>query len=256
MSKVKVGRGEAARRAALGRSEGFSSDAEATGAIRVRHRSVEIAALGAAGAFAGAMIWDLFRAAGSAAALPLFGAILLAHPVADLVSGCIHWAADRLLSEETPYFGPHFVHPFREHHAAPRAITCHDFVETNGNTCILLVPAMAASWWWLKSLPMHPLVLFGQGFVVGLAFWLCLTNQIHSWAHAQAPPAAVRWLQRRRLILQPAHHAAHHVPPYERRFCITSGWCDPILDASGVFRRLERWLRADVRKTVASPGAK
>ena len=40
-------------------------------------------------------------------------------------------------------------------------------------------------------------------------------------------------------------HARHHVAPYDGNYCIISGICNPWLDRSGFFRRLEhivyRW---------------
>ena len=64
--------------------------------------------------------------------------------VADLVSGMAHWAGDTLMREDTPVVGPHFIRPFREHHIDPKAITRHDFIETNGNNCIASMPVLGA----------------------------------------------------------------------------------------------------------------
>ena len=46
-------------------------------------------------------------------------AALAGWVLADLVSGVVHWWADRVASEDTPLLGPHFVRPFREHHEDP-----------------------------------------------------------------------------------------------------------------------------------------
>jgi ubiquitin-conjugating enzyme E2 variant len=205
--------------------------------VRIGHRAFEAAAVAASTALIVVPAWRLLAENG-AGLWPVFvAAFLLGHPVADFASGLVHWSADRALSESAPYFGRHFVRPFREHHAEPCAITRHDFIETNGNTCIALVPFLAASWWFLARTPAL------QAFALSLAFWLFWTNPIHRWAHAADPPACVRWLQRQRLILAPAHHAVHHVDPFDRRFCITSGWCNPVLDRFEIFANMERWLR-------------
>ncbi len=67
----------------------------------------------------------------------VFAGLLSGYIVADFFSGLIHWLADRYGTQQTPFFGPHFVTPFREHHVFPKKITTHDFIETNGNNCIV-----------------------------------------------------------------------------------------------------------------------
>src|SRR6476619_5801680 len=86
------------------------------------HRPLEIAAI----AFAfGSLLWIAVRI------------------VSDLLSGFVHWAGDTVGDETTPIFGPNFVRPFRFHHVDPEDITRHDFVETNGNNCIVASPVLA-----------------------------------------------------------------------------------------------------------------
>ena len=63
--------------------------------------------------------------------------------MADFLSGFVHWAGDTVGDESTPVFGPNFVKPFRYHHVDPEDITRHDFVETNGNNCIVVAPVLS-----------------------------------------------------------------------------------------------------------------
>lgn len=162
---------------------------------------------------------------------------------ADLVGGAVHWWADRVASERLPWLGPHFVRPFREHHDDPLAILQHDFIETNGNTCIALLPLLGTA---LAGWP-GGAATRGALAAASAVLWFCLatalTNQIHKWAHAPRPPRPLRWLQRAGLVLDPCHHALHHRPPHRGRYCITAGWSNPLLDRLGTFTTLERWLR-------------
>ena len=51
----------------------------------------------------------------------------------------------------------------------------------------------------------------------------------HRWAAASVP-RVVHWLQKRRLILTPDRHRAHHQNGYAGAYCITSGWMNHSLD--------------------------
>src|SRR5207237_1588691 len=111
-----------------------------------------------------------------------------------------------------PVAGRALIRPFREHHVDPKAITRHDFIETNGNNCaISILPALGAS-----LLPQGPELVgnfFAATFIFGLLFFVFLTNQLHKWSHTDEPPRWVAGLQRRNLVLPRDHHAIHHSPP-------------------------------------------
>jgi len=155
-------------------------------------------------------------------------AALLGWLLADLISGVVHLSADELGDERTPLVGRNVIAPFREHHVDPTAMTEHGVVETNGDSALAVLPVLLAGFFLLGSTP--SLATFAQH--VGLLSFsaaILLTNQIHQWSHARHAPCSVRWLQRHGLILAPAHHAKHH-RRHDRAFCITSGWCNPLLD--------------------------
>ncbi len=151
----------------------------------------------------------------------LFAALL----AADLFSGLVHWAADNWGDPSWPILGPGFIQPFRNHHVDPKDITRHDFVELNGNNCIVSLPVFFAAGY--ASDVMQPATgLFTSVFALGVALWVFGTNQFHAWAHSDAPPALVRLLQRSGLLLSAKHHDVHHVAPHSRHYCITNGWMD------------------------------
>lgn len=173
----------------------------------------------------------------------LLGAAL-GYVLADVVSGIVHWFCDTFFHEDTPVIGRAVIHPFREHHADPLAITRHGFFEVNGNNCLALLPLLVATL--VLGSPASGAVpaLFWQALVLGFALATFATNQFHKWAHQKRPSRIVRWLQGTGLVLSPAHHQLHHSNPYRQAFCITAGWLDPLLDRAKVFERIELAVRS------------
>jgi len=203
------------------------------------HRALEIAAI----AFVfGSLGWIAYRVATAAHGFgDVIGIALAAvagYIVSDFLSGVVHWAGDTVGDETTPIFGPNFVRPFRFHHVDPEDITRHDFVETNGNNCIVAAPVLLLV---LLLLPHHTGALFYTFLVVAFtALFVFATNQFHKWAHTKNPAPWIRLLQRANLILSPEHHVVHHTSPRDKYYCITVGWMNPLLDKIHFFRFIEK----------------
>ena len=159
----------------------------------------------------------------------------------DLMGGLVHWFADTYFSEETPVIGPALIKPFRQHHIYPRDICTHNLVTMVGNVCILAVPILAFCLYLLWVRP-HGLLVFAILCTTLMAAATVATNVFHKWAHQEHPPGPVRWLQRSRLVLAPAHHGVHHTEPFDMHYCITNGWLNPLLNRIKFFRRLEAAL--------------
>ena len=207
-------------------------------------RAFRVVEIGSITTFATLLTWLAFRLAPHAVASPLRLVLALAsaYVAADFVSGFVHWLGDTWGSRQMPVLGPALIRPFREHHEDEKAMTRHDFVETNGANCMVALPAaVAALLIPLEAGPWQAHRHFGAMFFGALILWVMATNQIHKWAHTDAPPALVRLLQRSRIILSPTHHARHHRPPYDRHYCITTGWLNAPLASLRFFRVLE-WL--------------
>uniref|UniRef100_UPI00358E3895 plasmanylethanolamine desaturase 1 n=1 Tax=Myxine glutinosa TaxID=7769 RepID=UPI00358E3895 len=192
----------------------------------------------------------------SIAHLPfLFISIVAGMLVADFASGLVHWGADTWGSVEMPLFGKAFIRPFREHHIDPTAITRHDWIETNGDNCMLtLLPmtVMAYSFATMSAVQLEARHVWSC-FVYVLAVFVTLTNQIHKWSHTYyGLPQAVELLQKWHLILPRRHHRIHHVSPHETYFCITTGWLNYPLELLGFWRTLETLIE---KVTGAHPRA-
>ncbi len=217
-----------------------------------RHRFIEVAAVTA---YALLALYNIARLAAETDTLEhgvLLGACaLVAWIAADFLSGCAHWAFDTWGSVHTPFLGPNFIRPFREHHVDPTAITRHDFIETNGASCIAALPVLAAA-----SFVAVEAAFATHALLVSLAVGILLSNQCHKWAHADPARRGplVRLAQRVRLVLSPDHHRFHHVHPFNSHFCAASGWLNYVLDRSRFFRALEAAINA-VRGTRESAGA-
>lgn len=166
------------------------------------------------------------------------GASLLGgYFAADFISGCVHWAGDVLGSESMPLLGAHFIKPFRSHHLDQKDITRHDFIETNGNNCIVSVLGLFPVVIWMPSQPSF--FFYFAALMSSTALCTFGTNQFHKWAHADEVGPVVAALQRTGLILSPDHHRIHHTAPHDTYYCITHGMLNPLLARIRFFRVLE-----------------
>jgi hypothetical protein len=194
-----------------------------------------IAALAAVFGFAA---YRLAGAVDSIASLAIVVATLpIGYLLADVAAGTMHWFCDSFFEEDTPFIGPLFMRPFREHHRDPLSITRHGFLELNGNSCLVVAPFCAlllaidaqADGWRLAA------------FALGFSFFgaAACTNQLHRWAHDANPAPVARLLQRVHLILPPDHHQVHHTPPFIGHYCVTNGWMNSALE------RVRFWSAAE-----------
>ncbi|MBL8919722.1 MAG: fatty acid desaturase family protein [Myxococcaceae bacterium] len=171
-------------------------------------------------------------------------AFMSGYVMADFISGFVHWMADTWGSTKLKIIGPGLIRPFREHHVDPKAMTRHDVIETNGNNCLisLWVGAICVFMPLESDGALSPVRIFLMVSLGSMIFWVMMTNQFHKWSHLEGNelPGLVRFLQRVHLILPPQHHDVHHTAPFDKYYCITTGWLNWPLTKLGFFKGLER----------------
>ena len=211
-------------------------------------RALYLAAIIAASALGIFHLSRLIDLIGPASWIALLAGLLVGALAADLVTGLVHWGCDTWGDEETPWIGSSLIRWFRAHHREPRAMLEHDWIEVNG------APAVAASAAFLVLPFLGSQSVFGCAVAWSLIGTAALANQFHQWAHMGSPPLLVRKLQRSGLILSRVRHARHHAR-HTGGYCISTGWLNGLLDATGFWRVLERSIafvtgaepRADAR---------
>ena len=201
------------------------------------HRALELAAIGAFASLALFLVARIVAAAGSSDLWLIGAALATGYVIADFMSGLIHWLFDTWGSVDTPVLGRSFIRPFREHHWDEKAITRHDFIETNGNNCLASLPVLLGACF---ISPTTGIGIFAAAFLLFTSLSVVATNQFHKWAHIEKPGRFVELLQKGHLILPSGHHRVHHAAPYQTHYCITTGWLNPLLSSTDFYRRMER----------------
>lgn len=170
----------------------------------------------------------------------IFGALL----GGDMFSGLAHWTFDTWGSTGSSVFGP-FIRSFREHHVSQSAICNHDFIETNGDSCLTTLPFLFL-YCFLPCQREGSVFCMPEAhvFCVVFMFALAVTNQIHKESHQPRPSPLAKKLQTWGVILTPRDHRLHHSGAFEYSYCITTGWMNAPLDKIGFWRSLESLVSA------------
>ena len=178
---------------------------------------------------------------------------LVGYLLADLLSGTVHWFCDSFFAPDTPLIGRSVIHPFRDHHDHPEAITEYGFLEQDSTNYILIIPLLLLALRGGGPDLASPAALFVHGLLFAFSVGSLGTNIFHKWAHAQSVPPGVRWLQKRGVILSPQAHDLHH-SSYTHGYCVTHGWMNVVLDRVDFFARAERLIRAAIRRPRPQDG--
>jgi plasmanylethanolamine desaturase len=153
----------------------------------------------------------------------------------DLITGLMHWGEDTWTAPgRSALLDRWIVLDNVDHHRRPGAIRAGNYWETN-RVCIALAACAAA------ILVLCRVDAWQAYTIVALA---SQSNQVHLWAHSANPPRWVAALQRLGILQSRAQHAEHHKRPYARRYCTMTDYLNPVLDAIGLWRGLERLIAA------------
>jgi ubiquitin-conjugating enzyme E2 variant len=205
-------------------------------------RAIELVLVVAASALVAALAVRVLSA-GPAAVWAVPAGLVLGVLAADFASGVLHWFCDSFFCEKTPVIGPMLIAPFREHHDDPEGMLHHGVLELHGNSCIPVIAVLALAQLAIDERAGGGWLLF-QSWLLFFTTSAMATNQFHKWAHDEHARPAVRWLQRRGLILSPERHGRHHRGSFRQSYCTTTGWLNTWLDRIDFFPRLERRIRA------------
>ena len=177
----------------------------------------------------------------------LFTGLLVGYLLADLLSGTVHWFCDSFFAPDTPLIGRTVIHPFRDHHDHPEAITRYRFLEQDSTSYVITIPPLLLAVSAAGPDVTSPTALFVHGLLFTFAVGSVGTNIVHKWAHAESVPFGVRWLQKCGVILSPEAHDLHH-SRYTHGYCVTHDWMNVILDRVDFFGRAERLIRMAIRR--------
>jgi ubiquitin-conjugating enzyme E2 variant len=216
------------------------------------HLGAALAAFGSS-YLAAVLLNTALRSAVSEAILTIVGELVVLGATllcADLVSGIVHWIGDayghHTSVHKHRWLYTFFFESFSRHHDVPFAIYRSQDVYTTNLSNVLAAVALYApvdiyhGLRWGSALAWPSSTLVWRAFVYFTTF-VSVTNQFHRWAHVPVSeqPPWMRSVFAVRLVLSDDAHRRHHRYPEETSYCITTGWCNNVLDAVQAWRRLE-----------------
>lgn len=168
-----------------------------------------------------------------ASAAPIAAAVALSYVLGDFATGVFHWSVDNYGRLETPIVGS-VCAAFQGHHDTPWTITFRSFANNVYKICYNSIPALLLTLLLAKT-------AFSAVFFSLFINWWMMSQEFHKYSHMkQAPNKFVGFLQGTGIILSRREHGRHHTSPFEGKYCILNGICNPLLDNTNFFRHLER----------------
>jgi len=178
------------------------------------------------------LVWTLM-ASTQRNIVAFIGSFLVGAFVGDLISGFVHLFLDHFRNYDSPFGGVN-AFEFQMHHVDQlRAARICDPLDDLGMTGILGIPVASAA----LFLPIDSsLFMWTLGSSAAWIVVFGMTSQtVHMWIHDRdRTPRFLKALQRTGLIISHDYHARHHLPPFNTRFSIVTGWANPLIEATGM----------------------
>lgn len=158
--------------------------------------------------------------------------IIICVLIADFLTGLIHWAEDQYCVESLPLIGAKICKPNIDHHRYPALMTkmAGLFITNYQSMLIALVVC---------------LIFYFFGYfcwqLILVAILSGLGNQVHLWNHQGKSSYFVEFLKDSGLIQSQRQHSKHHIPPYDKAYCVLISFNNAWLDRVNFWRKLE-WL--------------
>ena len=150
----------------------------------------------------------------------------------DFVSGIVHWAMDSYGHPDSPVMGRIYIGPNIRHHRYPREFMARTYLQSSWDLLLIGALILAAAWA-LGRVPWEVWLFVAMG-----------SNAIlfHKWMHRtrRENGPIISLLHDLRLIQTPRHHARHHSGAKDTNYCVITVALNPLLDAMGFWRFLER----------------
>jgi plasmanylethanolamine desaturase len=150
----------------------------------------------------------------------------------DFVSGIVHWAMDSYGQPDTPVMGRIYIGPNIRHHRFPREFMARTYLQSSWDLLLVGILILAgASALGRVTWEIWLFVVMGSNAIL-----------FHKWMHRTRRENGpfISLLHDLRLIQTPRHHARHHSGKKDTNYCVITVALNPLLDAIGFWRMLER----------------
>lgn len=157
--------------------------------------------------------------------------ILICIMIADFFTGLFHWLEDTYGTPDIPIVGKYVIAPNIDHHKNPGNLGTQGSFFTRTRISFLLTAPIILLFYFFGHLTWHVWVIAGL---------TAIGNQVHAFAHGACKKNKVlKFLHKFKIIQTPKNHAKHHVPPFDKDFCVLTNFVNPILETIRFWKIIE-----------------